>query len=126
MKRLWIGTGVLTVLLVLGIAINIFMNTVHIPIGEQLQQAAQAAMAENWPEAQRLSSQARERWKTRQHWVAAFADHTPMDEMEGLFAEMEVYAQYEETQHFAAICAHLAQLSEAMCQSHSIFWWNLL
>ena len=126
MKRLWIGVGVLLVLLVLGIVVSGVMDAIHAPMAEQLQQAAQAAMAEDWPAALKAAARAQKNWKAQQRLVAAFADHTPMDEIEGLFAEMEIYAQAREKQHFAATCARLAQLAEAMGESHRVSWWNLL
>lgn len=126
MKRLWIGLGVLAALLTMGIWVSAAMEHAHAGMAQQLQQASGAAMAEDWPAALEAARQAHDSWKKQRHWIAAFADHTPMDEIEGLFAEMEVYARTGEKQHFAAICAHLAQLAEAMGESHAVSWWNLL
>lgn len=126
MKRLWIGIIVLAVLLILGGAVSWAMDAIHISMAENLQQAAEAAMAEDWGAALQCAEKARESWKDHQHFVAAFADHTPMDELEGLFAELEIYAQAREQAHFAATCAHLAQLAQAMAESHSPTWWNFL
>ena len=126
MKRLQIGIGVLLVLLISGITVSWFMANMHRPLARQLQQAAQAAMAEDWPSALAQAGNARQSWVDRQHLVAAFADHTPMDALEGLFAELEIYAQAREKEHFAATCVQLAQLAEAMADSHSPTWWNLL
>ena len=126
MRRFWIGVIVLGVLLVAGAVIAWGMDAVHQPIARQLQQAGTAAMAEDWDTALQDAAAARERWKRCWRFTAAFADHTPMDEVDGLFAELDIYAQSREQEHFAATCAHLAKLAEAMAESHSATWWNLL
>ena len=126
MKRLWIGLGVLAVLLAMGLWVSAAMEWTHVVMVQQLQQASRAAMAEDWPAALEAAQQAQGHWNKHRRWIAAFADHTPMDEIEGSFAEMEVYAQDREKQHFAATCARLAQLAEAMGESHAVSWWNLL
>ena len=126
MKRVWIGVAVLAVLLVAGTVIAWGMNAIHQPIARQLQQAGAAAMAEDWDTALREAAAARDAWNCGWRMTAAFADHTPMDEIDGLFAELEIYAQAREKEHFAATCAHLAQLAEAMAESHSPTWWNFL
>lgn len=126
MNRLWIGILVLAVLLALGGAVSWAMDAIHTPMAENLQQAAEAAMAEDWGTALRCAEKARVSWKDRQRFIAAFADHTPMDELEGLFAELEIYARAREQEHFSATCTHLAQLVQAMAESHSPTWWNFL
>lgn len=126
MNRLRIGILVLAALLILGVAVTWAMEAIHAPMTKHLQQAAQAAMKEDWTSALRYAGEAKQNWKQRQRFIAAFADHTPMDELEGLFAELEIYAQAREKEHFAATCAHLAQLTQAMAESHSPTWWNLL
>jgi len=126
MKRLWIGILILSVLLASGGLSSWAIAGIHAPIALSLHQAEAAALSQDWPQAEQYSRAAYARWQ--QHWrfTAAFADHTPMDEVDGLFAELQVYCQCREAQHFAATCAHLAQLTEAMAESHSPSWWNLL
>ncbi len=46
--------------------------------------------------------QAREAWGRSRHLGACFADHTPMEEIDALFAEVEVYAAAREETDFAA------------------------
>ena len=126
MKGFFIGVAVLAILLVTGAVIAWGMDAIHQPIAQQLQQAEQAALAEDWDTALREAAAARDAWDSGWRITAAFADHTPMDDIDGLFAELEIYAKAREKDHFAATCAHLAQLAEAMAKSHSPTWWNLL
>ncbi len=126
MKRFWIGVGVLCMLLALGGGVAWGMEAIHDPLVTQLQQAQAAAAAEDWATATALSQSALQRWQTWHRFTAAFADHAPMDEIDSLFAELQVYAQARNEDHFAALCAQLAQLAHAMAESHSPNWWNLL
>ncbi len=126
MRRLWIGIGILAVLMGAGLGITLGMEAVHTPMAEELRQASQAAQAENWEQAEALTARARARWE--KHWLftAAVADHTPMDEMDSLFSELEVYLQSREAPHFAATALSLCQMAEAMADSHTPYWWNVL
>lgn len=126
MKRFWIGLTVLTLLLIGGWVIKKQMDQVHLQISHTLQQASQAALAEDWPTARQLAAQAQDRWHRYHRLTAALADHTPMDELDALFAELAVFAQEQEQPHFSAICAHLATLAHSMAESHHISWWNFL
>ena len=48
-----------------------------------------------------------------------------MEEIDALFAEVEVYAAAREETDFAAGCAALSRKVEAMGQAHGASWWNL-
>ncbi len=126
MKRLWLGIGILAVLLALCSAVTLSMERIHSPIAEDLSRAAEAAQKEDWGKANALAGAARARWEQYWHFTAMVADHTPMDELDGLFAELEIYGREQEMPHFAATCAHLRQLSQAMADSHTPSWWNLI
>lgn len=126
MKRFWIGISILAVLLVSGWLVQRGMDAIHRPIADDLEQAAQAALDEDWETALSLAQRAHARWEKYHHFTAAFADHNPMDDLDGLFAELEIFAQEREMPHFAAVCLHLQQLADAMAESHGINWWNLL
>ena len=58
-------------------------------------------------------------------WGTCFADHTPMEEIDALFAQVEVYAAAREETDFAAGCAALSRKVEAMGLAHGASWWNL-
>lgn len=126
MKRLWIGILILAILLSGSLAISICMGRIHRPIAEKLELAAQKALDDNWSEALALTRQASARWEKYHRFTAAFADHTPMDEMDTLLEELEVYAVQQENPHFSATCAHLHFMATAIAESHNISWWNLL
>lgn len=126
MGRLWIGIGLLIVLLALTIGISVGMDAIHQPIAEKLEKAGEAALEGTWDKADRLWREAQEEWET--HWAisAAVADHSPMDDVDRLYAQLEVFSRERETVHFAATCMELSQLTQAMGDAHSPDWWNLL
>lgn len=126
MKRFWIGICLLVGLLAVTAGISVHMHRVHMPMAQQLQQAAEAALREDWQQATALADRARQSWEKNWRCTAVFADHTPMDELDGLFAELQVYGHLQAKEHFASTCAHLVKLAEAMADSHHPGWWNLL
>ena len=126
MKRSWIGIGLLAALLALGIWTAGVMEASHLPGEEKLQRAAWLALDGQWPQAEALTKQARKKWEGAWKFSAALSDHEPMDQIDGLFAELEVYAQTRDAVAYSGTCAHLAELLEAIGSAHSLYWWNLL
>ena len=95
MKRSWIGFFLLVLLLAGCILVTIAMGCIHDPIEAQLIQAAQWAMAENWERSEYSFREAMENWKKREHFRACFADHTPVEEIDGNFELRKLSAQPE-------------------------------
>lgn len=126
MKRAKIGTWLLIFLLVIGAVSSWGMVRFTEPLGEALEAAADAALREDWDRAEALAGQARARWEKYWNFCAVFADHEPMENINGLFAQLEVYAQNRDTQVFAAACAQLSEDTAAIGEAHSFTWWNLL
>ncbi len=126
MKRFWIGITVLAVLLAVGLGITLFISDSHEPISLSLAQAAQKAEAADWAQAAALAKQAMAAWMQCRDFTAAFADHTVLEEIDAIFAEIDVYAAMEDRISFAAACAHLSELTKAVAESHLPKWQNLL
>ena len=126
MKRLWLGVALLAGLLAVSIAVQAVTSRLHHPIAKDLEQAADAALAEDWAEAQRLYHRAQNAWQRCHSATASVADHSPMDELDMLFAELKVFSSEREAVHFAATCRSAAQMAQAMAQAHSLSWWNFL
>ncbi|MBQ8881121.1 MAG: DUF4363 family protein [Oscillospiraceae bacterium] len=126
MKRGWLGAGILAVFFSLGLAVSVFAGRAHQPTGKLLEQAAEKTLAGDFEGGVALAMEAKERWKKQWNGTASIADHSPMDEVDALFAEMEVYARTGEEPHFAACCKELAQRLEAIAGAHRFSWWNVL
>ena len=126
MKRCWFGMVLLGVLLAGGLASFLVMDALHTPISEDLAQASRYAQAGDWEEADALTARARQRWDKYRRSTAALVDHKPMEDVEGLFARLEVYRNAREREAYAALCAQLSTLVRAIAEIHSPSWWNLL
>lgn len=126
MKRFWIGITVLAVLLALGSTVAFFMGRCHSPISSELAQAAQAAMDNRFEQGMKLAENAHAEWLRCRDFTAAFADHTVLEEIDALFAEIETYAAAGDSISFSAACAHLSKLAKAVAESHHPRWQNLL
>lgn len=126
MKRFWIGVILLLVLLGAGCASSMALTGLHNGLAGDLEAAAQAVRQGDWETAQLEAAQAKDLWNRFQHCVSAFADHEPLEEMDTLFSELEIYEQARQDVDFAVVCLRLAQLSRAVGESHSLLWWNLL
>ncbi len=126
MKRGWIGLGLLLVLLAGSIAVTCAMDSQHAPMARDLEAASDLALAGEWEKASALAEKTRAEWEEKWNFDAAFADHEPMEAIDGLFAQADVYARTREEISFAAVCAELARRLEAMGDAHGLTWWNLL
>ncbi len=126
MRRLYIGAVLLVVLLALGVGIAVGMDGIHARSAAALDAAADAALDGDWQTAQLLSQQAQQMWQQNWQIVACVADHTPMDEIDALFAQLPAFVRGGEDVHFAATCAQLAQLLQAMGDAQRPDWWSLL
>lgn len=126
MRRLTVGIVIMALLLLGSGLIGGAMSRIHRPIAQALAQAAEQAQSGDWAQAQESAAHAAARWRYYHCFTAAFADHTPMDEMDALLQELEVYARAREDPHFSATCAHLSDMAGAFAQCHLLTWWNLL
>jgi len=126
MKRSWIGLILLLILLAGGILSTWAMDEIHTPIEEQLNQAAECVLLGDWENGDLLFLQAQGDWKRSQHFRACFADHTPVEEADAEFAQLEVYRLTREDAAFAAGCRALARKTAAIGEAHEMVWWNVL
>ncbi len=126
MKRFWIGVGLLGILLGASIWVLVATDRIHTPISDLLEEAAEQSLEGDLSNGIRLAQQAQRQWQAHWETLAAGANHEPMDEIDSLFAQMQSYAQARQAEAFAACCARLSELVEAMGESHSLRWWNIL
>ena len=124
MKRFGFGFCLLIVLLLGCLGVWWGMEKVHQPVTEELVQAAALSQAGDGVSAAETAFRARETWEKHWHFAAAFADHTPMGEIDDLFRSLDAYAPV--SADFAACCLQLAQRTQAMADVHAFNWWNLL
>lgn len=126
MKRLWIGILVLSVLCASGSLVAFAMGRCHSPISRDLSLAAHAATEGDLPQGTRYAEKALEQWLRYRDLTAALADHAVIEQIDALFAEIRIYAATQDAAAFAAVCAHLSELTKAVAESHHPKWQNLL
>lgn len=123
MKRIWIGIGLLMGLLVLGFVASNQMVRVHLGIAKQLEQAAQEPQ---WEQAVSLSREAKEAWHRHRSFTASLSEHDNIDQIDSLFAQLEVYQTQADPLSHASACAYLSEAISALLDAHRLTWWNLL
>ncbi len=126
MKRSWFGFFLLILLLFGSIWSTRIMDRIHRPIEGTLRQAAQCALGGNWEKAGSFFREAEESWKQWEHVRSCFADHTPVEEIDGDFELLKVFCAAREGASFAGGCLQLARQVAAVGEAHELVWWNLL
>lgn len=124
MKGLWLGCGILLILLGLVFGVQTGMDQIYTPMEDMLSRAGEAALAGDWDTAEELAEEARDRWETFHSLTAAVADHAPMDEVDMRFGELMAFCRERETTDFAAACAAAAHMARAMGDAQKLTWWT--
>ena len=124
-RRFYLGVMILVLLLILGLFSGSWVSSANRQVALRLTQAEEAARQGNAEAGLVLARQAEQLWKKTWNRVAVVADHTAMDEIDGLFSQMEHYAQVGAA-HFGAGCARVRELVCAVSDGHRLTWWNLL
>lgn len=126
MARGWLGAGILVFFLISGLVISVVMDNAHLPTCDLLAQAAEKTLNGDFDSGVTLAMAAKSRWERQWNGTATAADHSPMDDVDALFSQMEIYAQTGEEPHFAACCKELSQRLQAIAGAHKFSWWNVL
>lgn len=126
MKRLWLGLGLLLLLFGVGVAADQLSAHLLEPVCGELLAASDAALAENWTQAEQLAAQARQQWRSWGTVIGAVADHEPLEQINQLYAQLEVYTKSRDPLGFAACCRRLRKMIEAVAKTHEISWENFL
>lgn len=125
MGKFLLGLALLAVLFALCLGISAYAKTAGAPIAETLEEAARLSLSGDFAGGVALARQAYEQWEAGWHSVAAFSDHSPMDDIDGLFAQLKAYAQAGFKEDFAALCKRISQLINAIGEAQQPSWWNV-
>ena len=126
MRRLWLGVGLLLALLSIGLGLLIFSDGFFREFSANLEAASQLALAEDWAAATEKAEKSREMWDLSHRFFSASTDHEPIEEIQELFALLEIYAREHMAAEFSCVCQSLAHLGEAINESHNLHWWSIL
>ena len=117
--------GVLAALLLVGLLSSWLMCRHHDGLSRRMEDAAWLAVSGDWTKARDTAAQTRSDWNKFRKARCAFADHTPMEQIDARFAQLSVYAASNERTEFAAVCTELSADLRAMGDAHRPTWWNL-
>lgn len=124
--QLNIGIFILVFFLAVGLFSAVAIEKACSPISGLLEQAGNVSAQGDSQSAAMLVHSARLQWQKNWHRIALLADHSPMDEIDGLFAQTMAYADTKNPQELSANCRRLASLIDAVSEAHSLTWWNLI
>lgn len=126
MKRCRFGAGLLAVLLLSGILTSRWTEDHHREISSLIAQAEEASLRGDWDQSDSLIRQAKGQWEA--HWglSASLTDHSPMEQVDSLFEQLDVYLRARDPVGCGGLCAQLGKALEAIAESQSLTWWNLL
>ena len=126
MKQLWYGTALLVFLFAAGLFLGNHLENAWAQPIRDLGRAVDAAMEENWDLASALVTRAEKDWQHHRGITAALVHHSPLEEIDRDFSQLEAFIRMEDTVQFSALCAALGQDLENLQQSGRFRWWNLL
>ena len=123
MKRVWIGAGLLAILLALGLLAGEVMERRLAPGMEAMTQAGLSAREGDWNRAEALTAWAKADWEAMTWLTAALTGHQELEEIDDAFAQLSAYA-YRDPLAYGAICASVAEALTALSQNHIPSWKN--
>ena len=126
MKQVWIGVGILGLLLLGGIWIGEAQADAHGQQIRDLSHAADAAMEDNWTRAEAYLTRGKKEWEEKRGRSAVIYRQDTLEEIDGLFVQLGAQLACRNREGFCANCALLAKYLENLPQSHSFHWSNLL
>ena len=124
--REMIAFALLLVLLLFGLLTSWYMGRQHRTISRELEESGWMALSGQWSDAREKAQGVKSAWEKNRQLRAALADHTPMEEIDDLFEELNIYAAAGERTEFARCCAALSVRIRAVGEAHRLTWWNVL
>ncbi len=118
--------GLLLVLLLLGLLSGWYLEQRHRQLSRQLEDSAWLALSGQLSNARQEAQTAQTQWEKGRFLQAVLGDHTPMEDINDLFAELRICGAAGEGTEFARICSILASRMEAMENACKLSWWNIL
>lgn len=109
MSRFRIGVGLLLLLLAVCVLSQVRMGAIQKPIAAAVDRAQSLAARGDWTRAGAAVADARRAWEKNRTFVAALADHQPLEDIECLFEMLETYADQRDEAEFRSACADLAR-----------------
>ena len=126
MNRLWIGIVILFILVAFGAGIWWGSAVFFRDFSREMNAAGEAAVAENWTVAAEKADKCRQKWENYRPFWASITDHAPVEQIQSLFFQLELYEKQKLSAEFAICCRSLSREAEAVGESHGLAWWSIL
>lgn len=126
MNKLWIGIGLLLFLLIGGIGLLWGSSVFFGDFSESVEEAGEMALAGDWLSATQKMEQIREKWEWQRRFWASFTDHEPVEQVQALFSQLELYKEQQLQTEFASACRALSHVVQAIEETHGLRWWSVL
>lgn len=120
------GIALLVILLLTGLLVSRYIGQQQERIAKTLEDSAWMALSDQWSDARQTAKDARQQWEKCWNLRSAFGDHTPMEDIDDLFARLTISAAAGERTDFARDCAALAGRIRAVGNAHRLSWQNVL
>lgn len=124
MKRCVFGAALLIAIGLGCLATGAAMERITEPPRTRLALAKEEALCGRWETAGHHALVAQRQWQARRNTLALAADHTPLEDIDDLFAQLSVCSAEKERKDFATLCAQLEHRLEAVSNAHRLTWWN--
>ena len=126
MNRLWIGIAILLLLMIVGIGFWWGSGTFFRQFSREINAAGEAALSENWAAAGEKAENCQKKWERYRYFWASLTDHAPVEQVQVLFSQLELYERQKLPTEFAACCRSLSREAEAIEETHGLAWWSVL
>ena len=123
MKRVWMGAGLLAILLVAGLLIGTGMARRLAPGAEALRRAGNSAREGNWEQAETLTREAQQDWEKIKWMTAVLTGHEELEQIDDAFVQLTAYAGAD-ANAYQALCGSIAQAMDAIGENHACTWQN--
>ncbi len=120
------GIGVLVVLLLAGLFVSWYLGRQQTGQADTLENCAWMALSGQWSNARETASEVREEWEKQWKLQAALTDHEPLEEIDNLFEELNIYGAAGEKAEFARVCASISKRMDDLAETNRLSWWNVL
>lgn len=126
MKHLYLGLGILSVILLLSLLSLFLLGRSLGRAGDKLEAAWTDCLERDFEKARAGAVEAQKIWEKSYGLTASFVDHGDLDEVNRVFAQMEACGALEEWDEFAQTCRQVMTLIEDIAQRQKPLYYNFL
>lgn len=116
MKRLWIASGLLIVLLAASLVNSWYAGNFTSGLSRRLEQAQALTKQDEWDQAEQITRQVFQDWERGHFYLHVFMRHSDTDQILRAFHSVLQYLELEEMDQYAAANADLVTQLELLSE----------